>query len=352
MTKTRTVSENAETIEAVNTIHSLQKYFAENLQTVCSKKDQPLNFKAVEWLRNDGRHGGGVRLEIDSPETFNQASLNFSHIHYSDEPSRSLKSATALSCIVHPRNPMAPSLHLHVSYTDSKVKGGYWRLMADLNPSHLIEMDRELFLREIDVFPDHVLRLGLSQGDKYFFIPALGRTRGVAHFYLEEYTSGNFRDDLELTEKFAKKSIDVYSSVLEKRLNEVPPDLKIAQETQLWYHTLYFFQVLTLDRGTTSGLLVHNQNDVGILGSLPSHVNRNLLIEWISKVPSPQDQLVRDLIACLEPKEIAPVNEPTKANLANAIRLHYKEHPDSLDLQASGFTIPPTVGNHMTRDLT
>ena len=37
------------------------------------------------------------------------------------------------------------------------------------------------------------------------------------------------------------------------------------------------FGVLILNRCTTSGLLVHDQNDVGIIGSLPSHVNRLLL---------------------------------------------------------------------------
>jgi coproporphyrinogen III oxidase len=223
--------------------------------------------------------------------------------------------------------------------------------MADLNPSHPFESDKESFLNELDVFPEHLYKLGLSQGDKYFFIPALGRTRGVAHFYLEEYTSGNFKEDLELTVKFAKKSVDVYGNILEKRLTDTTYENGMAQESQLRYHTLYFFQVLTLDRGTTSGLLVHNQNDIGILGSLPSHVSRDLLLEWVTKVPSPQDHLLRDLIACLEPTKIAPVNETTKANIANAIRLHYKEHPDSLDLQASGFTIPPTVDNHRTTDL-
>ena len=62
---------------------------------------------------------------------------------------------------------------------------------------------------------------GSKEGDKYFNIPVLDRTRGVSHFYL--------------------------------------------------------FQVLTLDRGTTSGLLIHNQNDVGIMGSLSLYINKVLL---------------------------------------------------------------------------
>ena len=38
-------------------------------------------------------------------------------------------------------------------------------------------------------------------------------------------------------------------------------------------HSL-FFQVLTLDRGTTHGLLAHGDNDVGTLGSLPNFVSK------------------------------------------------------------------------------
>ena len=78
---------------------------------------------------------------------------------------------------------------------------------------------------------------------------------------------------------------DILSAALEKRTSPTEADYK----KQLDYHTLYFFQVLTLDRGTTSGLLVHDQNDVGILASLPSHVNRNLLASWKQKMAAPHN---------------------------------------------------------------
>ena len=50
----------------------------------------------------------------------------------------------------------------------------------------------------------------------------------------------------------------------------------------------YLFQVLTLDRGTTHGLLAHSENDVGTLGSLPTVVDRQLLQSWMEKVSPPQ----------------------------------------------------------------
>ena len=60
-----------------------------------------------------------------------------------------LADATALSAIVHPKNPRLPSSHLHLSYTKIHKGKGFWRLMADLNPSikneaHKIKFDQML----------------------------------------------------------------------------------------------------------------------------------------------------------------------------------------------------------------
>ena len=120
----------------------------------------------------------------------------------------------------------------------------------------------------------------------------------MTHFYLENYTSGDFDVDLKMARTVGEAAIDTYIDILtaaiEKRTSPTEADYK----KQLDYHTLYFFQVLTLDRGTTSGLLVHDQNDIGILASLPSHVRRPLLVSWIAKMPKPQDQLLQKLIDC------------------------------------------------------
>ena len=121
------------------------------------------------------------------------------------------------------------------------------------------------------------------------------------------------------------------------------------QRAQLSYHTVYFFQVLTLDRGTTSGLLVHSQNDVGIMGSLPSHVDRALLRSWAAKVAAPQDALVHALVDVLPETDDAtpcPVDDRTRQRLAQTVRAHYQAHPEALNMQAAGNIIPPTVNNH------
>ncbi|WP_372845106.1 coproporphyrinogen III oxidase, partial [Pontiella sp.] len=297
-----------------------------------------------EWLRDGGRHGGGRRFGIGDSALQGRASVNVSQVHYEDEPARRLASATAISTIVHPAHPQAPSVHLHISWTETKGDDGYWRLMADLNPSMPNEADTAHFNAALNGAFGALAEAASAQGDRYFFIPALGRHRGVAHFYLEQFNSGSFAADLALAKRVGEAAIDAYVQMLPGR--EVGPPSDAERAAQLAYHTLYFFQVLTLDRGTTAGLLVHDQNDVGILGSLPARIDKTLLASWRPGMPEPQDRLLDHLLEVLPDCRICTIDEAVKAKLAAAVRAHYRNHPEALDLQASGNSTPPTIENH------
>lgn len=185
-----------------------------------------------------------------------------------------------------------------------------------------------------------------AQGDRYFWIPALGRHRGATHFYLEDHATDDAEADLALARAVGEAATRGYARLLAGLLPGLGPATADERARQLAYHTLYLFQVLTLDRGTTSGLLVHDQNDVGILGSLPSHVDRALLSSWRERLPPPQGELLDALVAALPAAAPAPVDDATKAALAAAVRAHYRAHPDALALQASGGVEVPTVANH------
>jgi len=104
--------------------------------------------------------------------------------------------------------------------------------------------------------------------------------------------------------------------------------------------------VLTLDRGTTSGLLVHDQNDVGILGSIPAYVDSDLISTWVANMQPPQEQLLKALIAALVGASPCLIDEATKKTLAKVVREHYITHPEAIAMQAAGNIIPPTVNNH------
>jgi coproporphyrinogen III oxidase len=339
MNKVLAKSEKA--TQALSLVESLQSRFVQSLEQL---GDQP--FTAAEWLRDEGRHGGGQRFGIADTPLLARASVNVSQVQYEDEPARKLASATAISTIVHPAHPRAPSVHIHISWTEQKNDSGYWRMMADLNPSIPNAEDKEKFIDALKLAAPEQFVEAEAQGGRYFYIPVLERHRGVAHFYLENYNTGDFDADFSLAKRVGEAAVDIYARILKKAVQQAAEPSEEQKAAQLAYHTLYLFQVLTLDRGTTMGLLVHDQNDVGIMGSLPAKVDKNLLASWCSRMPNPQGQLLEGIIAALPKAGICIIDDAVKKKLAAAVRTHYQNHPEALSLQASGNTTPPTIDNH------
>jgi len=327
-------------------ISQLQSYFVNALNEITCTMGSNKPFVAVEWFRDEGLHGGGVRYESADEQLFNRGSVNYSQVHYDDDPTKKLSSATAISTIIHPSNPLVPSMHMHISWTQMRDGSGYWRLMADLNPSNPNSSDTEYFENTLREAAYTYYDEGRAQGERYFYIPALCRHRGVSHFYLENFNSGDEVADKNFASSFGKKIIDTYIGIIKNAIEQRQEVDDDARNKQLDYHTLYLLQVLTLDRGTTSGLLIHDQNDVGIMGSLPSHVNTRLLKSWGGRLNGVQNDLLQEIVNTLGEGERILVDEKTKSALANVVRQHYKLHPNAIALQASGETIPSTVNNH------
>lgn len=320
-------------------VESLQRHLVLALEAVGGEP-----FEATEWRRDDGRHGGGVRYGIADSKLFDPASVNVSQVRYDDDPTRKLASATAISAIVHPSPPPAPSVHIHISWTNLKSGEGYWRMMADLNPALPSAEQTERFVEGLRLAAPQEFDAATEQGNRYFFIPALGRHRGVAHFYLENFNSGDFSADLDLARRTGEAAIDGYRALLKEPF---PSASEADHAAQLAYHTLYLFQVLTLDRGTTSGLLVHPQNDLGILASLPPRIDKNLLASWRSRMEPPQGKLLEGILSVFPKTGICTVDDEIKQHLADAVRTHYQTHPEALNLQAFGNSTPPTMDNHL-----
>ncbi len=339
----------AKSLEAKNANHlveTLQAYFVGKLNDVSYELGNRKVFEALEWERDDGVHGGGLRYEARDETIFDRASVNVSQVHYDEDESKKLSSATAISTIIHPANPHAPSMHMHISWTQMRSGKGYWRIMGDLNPCLKNDVFQRDFEMAIDKAAAEYYDEGAAQGDRYFNIPVLNRTRGVSHFYLEDFNTGNFEADRDFAYGVGKAIIDAYIGITLQALQYYVGYTAEEKEIQIAYHTLYLFQVLTLDRGTTSGLMVHNQNDVGIMGSIPSHINKPLLYSWLEKMPEPQDRLLLRLLDALPEGKVVLVDDVVKKRLANAVREHYKEFPEALSMQASGEVVPSTVDNH------
>jgi len=342
MTRIKAQSKDAQTADTL--VAHLQMYFVKALDKLSIELGENKPFEAVEWFRNRGEYGGGVRYVATDESLFNRASVNVSQVQYDNDETKQLASATALSTIIHPYNPHAPSMHMHISWTEMKDGKGYWRMMADLNPSIFNEADKEAFESALKKSAPAFYEEASAQGDKYFYIPVLERHRGVSHFYLENFSTGDKVRDKKMAQNLGENVIDTYIQIIKNQILDHTTISEEEKAEQLDYHTLYLFQVLTLDRGTTSGLLVHNENDVGILGSIPSHVNKALLLSWKDKTPSQQEGLVEAIASCFD--DSGAVEDEQKAALAQTAREYFKNNPEALKIQASGNVSVPTVQNH------
>ena len=338
---TRTTAQSERAGQALALVESLQRRFVSGLQAISGD-----TFEAVEWLRDGGRHGGGVRWQVGDTATFNRGSVNVSQVHYDDAPDKRLASATALSTIIHPDHPHAASMHMHISWTELRDGSGSWRIMGDLNPSIPQTAPKAAFDAAMRDAAGPLWAAGSVQGDKYFEIPALHRRRGVSHFYLEGYRTADAAADRALAERFGTAVIDTYCRELAASLQRHGAPTDEERQRQLHYHSVYLLQVLTLDRGTSSGLLIHGDNDVGVMGSIPARVDRELIASWVPALPSPQDELLQRIVEALPTAVPCVVDGDTKRRLAEVVRSHYRAHPEALQLQATGHTVPDTEGNH------
>ncbi|MCJ7766117.1 MAG: coproporphyrinogen III oxidase, partial [Thiovulaceae bacterium] len=167
--------------EANAIVEQLQHYFVERLNALSREFGDAKEYEAIEWFRDEGIHGGGVRYVAKDERLFNRASVNVSQIHYDDDEDKKLGSATALSTIIHPFNPYVPSIHMHISWTEMRSGKGYWRIMADLNPAIENREATETFSDCLKSAAPKYYEEAFSQGERYFNIPVLGRHRGVSH---------------------------------------------------------------------------------------------------------------------------------------------------------------------------
>ena len=139
------MASSTEAKEAYILVRDLQKRFADKLDAISTEISEDKKFEEVTWLRDEGTHGGGSRFEARDEKLFNTGSVNVSQVHYDEMPEKNLKSATAISTIIHPKNPNVPSIHIHISLTELRNADSYWRVMADLNPSIVNAEDRKEF---------------------------------------------------------------------------------------------------------------------------------------------------------------------------------------------------------------
>ncbi|KAH7370620.1 putative Coproporphyrinogen-III oxidase [Rhexocercosporidium sp. MPI-PUGE-AT-0058] len=269
-------------------IKEQQKEIVAELEKVDGKK-----FRVDTWTRENG--GGGISSVLQGGNVFEKAGVNIS-IVYGTLPRPAIEKmrvnhkaidpdvqsldffAAGLSMVLHPINPMAPTVHLNYRYFETANPDGtsnawWFGGGTDLTPSYLFDDDAIHFHKTIkeacDKHDKEYYPRFKKWCDQYFSNKHRNETRGIG---------GIFFDDLDEKEKDQENTFAFAQSCLKAFLPSYLPiinrrkDMPYTEKEKEWQQVRrgrYVEFNLVHDRGTAFGLNTPSARVESILMSLP-----------------------------------------------------------------------------------
>jgi len=251
----------------------------------CEKLDGE-RFKEDTWKRPEG--GGGTSRILQDGRVFEKAGVNVSVVHgtLSREAAAAMGGgrdlgdqdleffAAGLSLVLHPRNPMAPTVHANYRYFERGPgeKDGSWWFGggSDLTPAYLFEEDAVHFhsvLKAACDKHDPSFYPRFKKGcDAYFHLPHRGEARGLGGIFFDDLHEKQ-RDGLfAFVEDCLCAFPRSYLPILDRRTGM--PFTEAQKRWQELRRGRYVEFNLLYDRGTLFGLNTGGRVE-SILMSLP-----------------------------------------------------------------------------------
>lgn len=290
-------------------IQQLQDQITSKLEEV----DGKAKFKEDLWERPGG--GGGRTRVIEEGDVFEKGGVNISAVH-GELPSTMQKYfnvgnvdfyACGLSLVLHPKNPMVPTVHANWRYFEMYDKEGnivrsWFGGGQDLTPYYLFDEDAVHFhtickkacdQHNIEFYP-----LYKKQCDDYFWNEHRNEARGIGGLFfdrLEETTTMTTNQWYDFVTEVGNSFLEAYVPIVEKR-----KDLAYTTANRTWQEIRrgrYVEFNLVHDKGTIFGLKTNGRIE-SILMSLPPHV------QWVydhhPEIDSEEERLIKILA---QPKE-------------------------------------------------
>ncbi len=264
-------------------IQKLQDQICSALETA----DGQAQFQEDHWNRKGG--GGGRTRVIENGAVFEKGGVNISAVH--GELPDSMKAyfnvkegsffACGLSLVIHPKNPMVPTVHANWRYfelykDDGSLADAWFGGGQDLTPYYLFEEDATHFHRTCKMACDQHNASFYSKYkeacDRYFWNAHRDEARGVGGLffdYLKQTDEQSLEQWYDFVTEVGNSFITAYVPIVEKRKN-----LSYTDEQREWQEIRrgrYVEFNLVHDKGTLFGLRTNGRIE-SILMSLPPHV--------------------------------------------------------------------------------
>ena len=235
-------------------------------------------FREDSWERPEGG-GGRSRIILDG-NIFEKAGVNFSDVHgqFSEEFAGQIPgegrdfTACGISLVLHPINPMVPTVHANFRYL-TKGNKQWFGGGADLTPYYPFREDvigfhktwKNVCTKYSDVVDYQKLK---NWCDEYFYLPHRKEPRGVGGIFFD-YLSGDMTKAWEFVKDCSSQFIHSYLPIVSRRKNL--PFNHSQKEFQEFRRGRYVEFNLIYDRGTIFGLKTGGRIE-SILMSLPQKV--------------------------------------------------------------------------------
>ncbi len=284
---------NKETIR--DSFESLQNTICHTLETV----DGAARFREDIWHREEG--GGGRTRVMEEGSVFEKAGVNTSAV-WGQLPERMAQRmnvevdeffATGISLVIHPHNPMVPTVHMNLRYFDMKNGESWFGGGADLTPYYVFNDDvrhfHRTFKKACDAHNESYYRRFKKWCDEYFFITHRDEARGIGGIFFDNLKGSNdllFSFVSDVGEAF----LPSYIPLVERRKN-----MQYTEEHRKWQlirRGRYVEFNLVYDRGTLFGLETKGRIE-SILMSLPPYVSWKY--DYHPEAGSPEAELLEIL---------------------------------------------------------
>jgi coproporphyrinogen III oxidase len=253
-------------------------YFQQLQDRICAaleELDSSARFREDLWQRPGG--GGGRTRILADGALLEKGGVNFSAVHgeLSEEFSRQIPgdgrdfTATGISLVLHPRNPMVPTVHANFRFL-TKGSNAWFGGGSDLTPYYPYCEDVVHFHRTwkqvCERHPAPVDHARFKKWcDDYFFLPHRAEPRGVGGIFFD-YLEGELEKLFAFVRDAGDAFLQAYLPIARRRMKEAHGQRERAfQELRRGRYVEFN---LLYDRGTVFGLRTGGRTE-SILMSLP-----------------------------------------------------------------------------------
>lgn len=279
----------------------------ENICQQLAAADGKAQFAEDEWVREEG--GGGRSRVLTQGAVFEQAGVNFSHVHGTTLPAsatahrpelagRSFQ-AMGVSLVIHPLSPYIPTSHANVRFFIAEKAGEapVWWFGGgfDLTPFYGFAEDAHhwhLTAQQLcqpfgeDVYPKYK-----KWCDDYFFIKHRNEARGIGGLFFDDLNTPDFNHCFAFMQAVGNGFTEAYLPIVERRKSMTWGERE--RQFQLYRRGRYVEFNLVWDRGTLFGLQTGGRTE-SILMSMPPLVRWEYNFQPESN--SPEAALYRDFL--------------------------------------------------------